>query len=189
LSLHSSEATQAKTFRARSSPAPTQIKPQPAPAILGQESVHTTLSITHHTKERPSPVVGRSGPQRTHHERAQSLSALFRFGLPLGGSDFSLSRATSGGVAGAWPPPQRSHGGGAQAAVAAVGTGEPAGSKVEAGVLTRGGVQEELAPARPTFSLPNPIDGLPEDAEIAVAATPPALAVVQPWPIARLPLH
>jgi hypothetical protein len=34
------------TFRARSSPAPTQIKPQPAPAILSQESVHTTLSIT-----------------------------------------------------------------------------------------------------------------------------------------------
>jgi hypothetical protein len=44
----------AKTFRARSSPAPTQIKPQPAPAILGQESVHTMLSITHHTKEQPS---------------------------------------------------------------------------------------------------------------------------------------
>jgi hypothetical protein len=44
----------AKTFRACSSPAPTQIKPQPTPAILGQESVHTTLSITHHTKERPS---------------------------------------------------------------------------------------------------------------------------------------
>jgi hypothetical protein len=54
LSLHSSEDTQAKTFRARSSPTPTQIKSQPAPAILGQESVHTTLSITHHTKERPS---------------------------------------------------------------------------------------------------------------------------------------
>jgi hypothetical protein len=56
LSLHSSEATHAKTFRARSSPAPTQIKPQPAPAILGQESVHTTLSITHHSQERPSTV-------------------------------------------------------------------------------------------------------------------------------------
>jgi hypothetical protein len=53
-SFHSSEATQAKTFRARSSPAPTQIKLRPAPAILGQESVHTMLSITHHTKERPS---------------------------------------------------------------------------------------------------------------------------------------
>jgi hypothetical protein len=52
MSLHPSEATQAKTFRARSSPAPTQIKTQPAPAIL--ESVHTMLSITHHTKERPS---------------------------------------------------------------------------------------------------------------------------------------
>jgi hypothetical protein len=54
LSLHTSEATQAKTFRTRSSPAPTQIKPQPTPVILGQESVHTMLSITHHTKERPS---------------------------------------------------------------------------------------------------------------------------------------
>jgi hypothetical protein len=54
LSLHSSEATQAKTFRAHSSLAPTQIKPQPAHAILDQESVHITLSITHHTKERPS---------------------------------------------------------------------------------------------------------------------------------------
>jgi hypothetical protein len=51
LSLHSSEATQANTFRACSSPALTQIKPQPAPAILSQESVHTTLSITHHSKE------------------------------------------------------------------------------------------------------------------------------------------
>jgi hypothetical protein len=54
LFLHSSEATQPKTFRARSSPAPMQIKPQPAHATLDQESVHTTLSITHHTKERPS---------------------------------------------------------------------------------------------------------------------------------------
>jgi hypothetical protein len=31
-----------------------QIKPKPAPAILSQESVHTTLSITHHSQERPS---------------------------------------------------------------------------------------------------------------------------------------
>jgi hypothetical protein len=43
-----------QTFRAHSSPAPTRNKPQPAPAILGQESVHTTLSITHHSQERPS---------------------------------------------------------------------------------------------------------------------------------------
>jgi hypothetical protein len=48
----------AKTFRACSSPAPMQIKPQPTPAILNQESVHTTLSITHHTRKRPS-----TGPQ------------------------------------------------------------------------------------------------------------------------------
>jgi hypothetical protein len=44
----------AKTFCARSSPAPTQIRPQPTRAILGQESVHTMLSITHRTWERPS---------------------------------------------------------------------------------------------------------------------------------------
>jgi hypothetical protein len=50
LSLHS-EATLVKTFRAHSLHAPTQIKLQPAPAILGQELVHTMLSITHHTKE------------------------------------------------------------------------------------------------------------------------------------------
>jgi hypothetical protein len=44
-----------------SSPAPTPVKPQPAPAILSQESVHTTLSITHHTRKRPS-----TGPRTTH---------------------------------------------------------------------------------------------------------------------------
>jgi hypothetical protein len=44
----------AQTFRAHSSLAPMQIKPQPAPAILGQESVYTMLSITHHSQERPS---------------------------------------------------------------------------------------------------------------------------------------
>jgi hypothetical protein len=49
------------TFRACSSPAPTPVKLQPAPAILGQESVHTTLSITHHTRKRPS-----IGPRTTH---------------------------------------------------------------------------------------------------------------------------
>jgi hypothetical protein len=49
------------TFRACSSPAPTPVKPQPAPAILSQESVHTTLSITHHTRKRPS-----TGPRTTH---------------------------------------------------------------------------------------------------------------------------
>jgi hypothetical protein len=48
------EASPAVTFRACSLPAPTLIKPQPAPAILSQESVHTTFSITHHTRKRPS---------------------------------------------------------------------------------------------------------------------------------------
>jgi hypothetical protein len=55
------EASPAMTFRACSSPAPTPVKPQPAPAILSQESVHTTLSITHHTRKRPS-----TGPRSTH---------------------------------------------------------------------------------------------------------------------------
>ena len=48
LASPSPEASQAKTFRACSSPATTQTKPLPTPTILGQESVHTTLSITHH---------------------------------------------------------------------------------------------------------------------------------------------
>jgi hypothetical protein len=55
------EASPATTFCACSSPAPTPVKPQPTPAILSQESVHTTLSITHHTSKRPS-----TGPQTTH---------------------------------------------------------------------------------------------------------------------------
>jgi hypothetical protein len=48
------EASPAMTFRACSSPAPTPVKPQPAPAIHSQELVHTMLSITHHTRKRPS---------------------------------------------------------------------------------------------------------------------------------------
>jgi hypothetical protein len=55
------EASPATTFRACSSPAPTRVKTQPAPAILSQESVDTTLSITHHTRKRPS-----TGPRTTH---------------------------------------------------------------------------------------------------------------------------
>jgi hypothetical protein len=51
------EASSATTFRAYSSPAPTPVKPQPAPAILSQELVHTTLSITHHTGKRHPPVL------------------------------------------------------------------------------------------------------------------------------------
>jgi hypothetical protein len=55
------EASPAMTFRDCSSPAPTPVKSQPAPAILSQESVHTTLSITHHTRKRPS-----TSPRTTH---------------------------------------------------------------------------------------------------------------------------
>jgi hypothetical protein len=38
-----------------------EYQPQPAPAILRQESVHTMLSITHHTRKRPSTC-----PRTTH---------------------------------------------------------------------------------------------------------------------------
>jgi hypothetical protein len=62
------EASSATTFRACSSPAPTPVKPQPAPAILSQESVHTTLSITHHTRTRPSTC-----PRTTHGPQSPPL--------------------------------------------------------------------------------------------------------------------
>jgi hypothetical protein len=45
------EASPVTTFHACSSPTPTLVKPQPARAILSQESVHTMLSITHHTRK------------------------------------------------------------------------------------------------------------------------------------------
>jgi hypothetical protein len=61
----------AYTFLAHSSPAPMQIKPQPAPAILGQELVHTTLSITHHSQERPS-----TGPRTLRSSISPLMSAL-----------------------------------------------------------------------------------------------------------------
>jgi hypothetical protein len=54
-------ASPATIFRACSSHAPTPVKLQPTPAILSQESVHTTLSITHHTRKWPS-----TGPRTTH---------------------------------------------------------------------------------------------------------------------------
>jgi hypothetical protein len=55
------EASSATTFHSCSSLAPTPVKPQPAPAILSQELVHTTLPITHHSRKRPS-----TGPRTTH---------------------------------------------------------------------------------------------------------------------------
>jgi hypothetical protein len=55
------EASLATTFRACSAPAPTRVKTQSAPTILSQELVHTTLSITHNTRKRPS-----TGPRTTH---------------------------------------------------------------------------------------------------------------------------
>jgi hypothetical protein len=50
-----------QNFHACSSPAPAPVKPQPTPAILSQEPVHTVMSITHHTRKRPS-----TGPRTTH---------------------------------------------------------------------------------------------------------------------------
>jgi hypothetical protein len=58
--LHTWGPHRAMTFRACSSPAPTPVKLQPAPAILSQESVHTMLSITHHIRKLPT-----TGPRTT----------------------------------------------------------------------------------------------------------------------------
>jgi hypothetical protein len=71
------EASPATTFRACSSPAPTPVKPQPAPTILSQESIHTTLSITHHTRKRPS-----TDPRTTHGPHSAARAAA---GEPTGG--------------------------------------------------------------------------------------------------------
>jgi hypothetical protein len=71
------EASPATTFRACSSPAPMPVKPQPAPAILSQESVHTTLSITHHTRKRPS-----TGPRTTHGPQVLPSFIVLRCLLP-----------------------------------------------------------------------------------------------------------
>jgi hypothetical protein len=87
------EASPAMTFRACSSPAPTPFKPQPEPAILSQESVHTTLSITHHTRKQPS-----TGPRTTH--GPQSLEAAHRCEAPGGrGSVHRSSTAANRAVA------------------------------------------------------------------------------------------
>jgi hypothetical protein len=71
----------AKTFRTRSSPAPTQIKLQSAPAILDQDSVLTTLSITHHTKEQPS-----TGPRTLRSSTVEAGTA----GVTAGGGALCL---------------------------------------------------------------------------------------------------
>jgi hypothetical protein len=61
------EASPATTIRSCSSPPPTPVNPQPAPAILSQELVHTTLLITHHTRKRPSTSPRTAhGPQWGH---------------------------------------------------------------------------------------------------------------------------
>jgi hypothetical protein len=88
------EASSATTFRACSSPAPTPVRPQPAPAILSQESVHITLSITHHTRKRPS-----TGPRTTHGPQSillKSFLALYIWeAMCWNFSHFSLIHALS----------------------------------------------------------------------------------------------
>jgi hypothetical protein len=80
------EASPTTTFHACSSPAPTLVKPQPAPALLSQESVHTTLSITHHTRKRPS-----TGPRTTHGSQrcllnVSSTSLIHQYQLEIRGA-------------------------------------------------------------------------------------------------------
>jgi hypothetical protein len=69
-------ASPATTFCTCSSPAPTPVKPQPAPAILSKESVRTTLSITHHTRKRPS-----TGPRTTHGPHAFKVKSQDKCGI------------------------------------------------------------------------------------------------------------
>jgi hypothetical protein len=64
------------TFAARSSPAPMLVKPQPAPAILSQELVHTMLLITHDTRKQPS-----TGPRTTHSPHRSPTCLLGRYDL------------------------------------------------------------------------------------------------------------
>jgi hypothetical protein len=73
------EASPVTTFRTCFSLAPTPVMSQPAPAILSRESVHIMLSITHHTRKRPS-----TGPRTTHgpQERAGEGAAKCARGLP-----------------------------------------------------------------------------------------------------------
>jgi hypothetical protein len=87
----------AKTFRARLSPALTQNKPQPAPAILGQVAVHIMLSITHHTRERPStsPRTLRSSKIALIHVPTQNQIADI-FSNPLDQATFTRLRGELG---------------------------------------------------------------------------------------------
>jgi hypothetical protein len=71
-------------FHACSSPALTQIKPKPAPTVLSQESLHTTLSITHHTRKRPP-----TGPRTT-----QALTPLVRRRRSLASQSTTWCRAS-----------------------------------------------------------------------------------------------
>jgi hypothetical protein len=93
------------TFRSCSSPAPTRVKPQPAPAILSEESVYTTLSITHHTRKRPT-----TGPRSTHGPQPRR-------------GDLPLPDAAS--PTPARPPPTRPHPGAAAFSTPAWGPSPP----------------------------------------------------------------
>jgi hypothetical protein len=58
------EATPATTFRAFSSPTPTPVKPQPAPAILSQESVH---NVVNHSSHQEATIHRSSTTHSPHH--------------------------------------------------------------------------------------------------------------------------
>jgi hypothetical protein len=87
LSSPQQEASLATTFGACSSPAPTPVKPQPARAILSQKLVHTTLSITHHTRKWPSTC-----PRTTHGPQLWMCSRHRLSWKPCSGNCWSMAR-------------------------------------------------------------------------------------------------
>jgi hypothetical protein len=94
------EASPATTFCACSSLARTRVKPQPAPAILNQESVHTTLSITHHTRKRAS-----TGPRTTHGPHQPNKHTNWRLVSPIARWCHSLPLPGPTSPAVSLPPP------------------------------------------------------------------------------------
>jgi hypothetical protein len=69
-----SEPTLAKSFHTCSSPATTQTKTHPTPAILGQETVHITLSTTHHECVDNTPLQLRETLHTEHTQMTHKAS-------------------------------------------------------------------------------------------------------------------
>jgi hypothetical protein len=125
------EASPATTFRACSLLAPTRVKPQPAPAILSQESAHTTLSITHHTRKRPS-----TSPRTTH---GPQLSLM----LPCGAGSEYLMEVWGRGISQLNNASLNSLDG--------INLGEPVSGERE--VMQLREREEDIVPCRPTSSM------------------------------------